>query len=184
MTSAPIGGEFAATLRRQWKIPGGSTAYVIVDAAQDYAPIVLLREQFHKSPHSLFEGEAAAAMAEVAPYVSPVELSGEFLDMWFSRWGGNHGVLFTSAADADTLHKHLRKIFVVEDDSGQEYFFRYYDPRVLRAYLPTCTADEVRAFFGPITSWCCEAESPETALVFQPSSEGVNQSEVPLAEAR
>ena len=182
MASAIPAGELATTLRHQWR-PTGS-AYVIVDAAVDYSPIVLLRDQYGKSPRTLFEGEAAAGMAEVAPYVCRVDLGSDFLLNWGSRWGGNHGVLLASAADFDTLHAHLRKIFVVEDDTGQEFFFRYYDPRVLRAYLPTCTADEITAFFGPITSWCVESETADSALVFEAGSEGVRQSEIPLTVAQ
>jgi hypothetical protein len=181
MESTQSAGEIAARVRRLWKTPSAADAYVIVDAAQDYSPVVLLRDPLGKSPQSLFEGEAAAALAEVAPYVCPVELSGEFLDIWGERWGGNHGVLLASTADLQSLQKHLRSIFVVEDETGQEFFFRYYDPRVLRAYLPTCTAEEVREFFGPITSWCIEGEDPAVALVLEAGSEGVVQTEIPLA---
>jgi hypothetical protein len=180
METTQSAGEIAATLRRQWKVPAGAKVYVIVDAAQDYVPIVLLRDPLGKSPQTLFEGEAAAALAEVAPYVSPVELSGDFLEMWTERWGGNHGVMCTSTADLPALQKHLRSIFVVTDETEQEFFFRYYDPRVLRAYLPTCTTEELREFFGPITSWCIEGEDPAVALVLEPGSEGVVQTEIPL----
>jgi len=180
MAAASSGMELAAALRRQWTV--GGAKYVIIDACQDYELVGLLRNKFHKSPKSLFEGEAAGGMAEVAPYVIPVELSGEFLDLWAARWGGNTGVLFSSAAELETLHKHLRKIFIVEDDSGQEFFFRYYDPRVLRAYLPTCTGDEIRQFCGPVTSWCVEGEDTAAAVIYQPDTEGVKQTEVALAE--
>ncbi len=30
--------------------------------------------------------------------------------------------------------------------------FRYYDPRVLRVYLPTCSPAEFARFFGPISA--------------------------------
>lgn len=36
--------------------------------------------------------------------------------------------------------------------------FRYYDPRVLRVYLPTCRPDELRTVFGPIRSYLVEGE--------------------------
>jgi hypothetical protein len=35
--------------------------------------------------------------------------------------------------------------------------FRYYDPRVLRSYLPTCTPEELAQVFGPIHSFVMES---------------------------
>ena len=56
--------------------------------------------------------------------------------------------------------------FVVNDDKGQEYFFRYYDPRVLRAFLSVCRAEEINAFFGPVVCYLVEAEEPEMVLKY------------------
>jgi hypothetical protein len=58
----------------------------------------------------------------------------------------------------DELFHHLREIFVVTDEEGQEYFFRYYDPRVVRSFLPTCTESELRELFGIVVVWIAEAE--------------------------
>ena len=37
--------------------------------------------------------------------------------------------------------------------------FRYHDPRVLRVYLPSCTADEWQQFLGPIEAFFMEGEN-------------------------
>ena len=37
--------------------------------------------------------------------------------------------------------------------------FRYYDPRVLRAYLPTCNSEELRTVFGPIECFRTEDQN-------------------------
>jgi hypothetical protein len=34
--------------------------------------------------------------------------------------------------------------------------FRWYDPRVLRVYLPTCTENELDMLFGPLSSYFVE----------------------------
>jgi hypothetical protein len=44
--------------------------------------------------------------------------------------------------------------------------FRYYDPRVLRVYLPTCVTSELRTVFGPIDCFWTEAERSEKMLEF------------------
>ena len=45
--------------------------------------------------------------------------------------------------------------------------FRYYDPRVLRVYLPTCTPDELEMLFGPIERFWMESNAAGTVLDFR-----------------
>ena len=45
--------------------------------------------------------------------------------------------------------------------------FRYYDPRVLRVYLPTCNFDELQTVFGPVMHFIQEGEVPTELLRFQ-----------------
>ena len=52
----------------------------------------------------------------------------------------------------------------MRDPQGRTLLFRYYDPRVLRTYLPTCRADELEQIFGPIDALVAEAAGGEAAL--------------------
>jgi hypothetical protein len=54
----------------------------------------------------------------------------------------------------------------VRDERGNRLVFRYYDPRVLRVYLPTCTASELRRVFGPIECFWMESGDPEELFKF------------------
>ncbi len=45
--------------------------------------------------------------------------------------------------------------------------FRYYDPRVLRVYLPTCLAPELRTVFGPVRRFLLESEDPALMLEYR-----------------
>jgi hypothetical protein len=36
--------------------------------------------------------------------------------------------------------------------------FRYYDPRVLRAFLPTCNAGELKTLFGDVDQFFIESK--------------------------
>jgi hypothetical protein len=45
--------------------------------------------------------------------------------------------------------------------------FRYYDPRVLRTYLPTCSQQDLGEFFGPVLNYVVEGEDPAELLRFQ-----------------
>jgi len=45
----------------------------------------------------------------------------------------------------------------VQDAKGKDMYFRFYDPRVLRVFLPTCTPEELSDFFGPIAGFLIES---------------------------
>jgi hypothetical protein len=70
---------------------------------------------------------------------------------------------------------------MVKLPDGKQVYFRFYDPRVLRVYLPTCTVEEMRTFFGPIKCFLTEGDKPEAALRFAPGVQGVEQTVGPLA---
>jgi hypothetical protein len=55
---------------------------------------------------------------------------------------------------------------MIKTEDDQQLYFRFYDPRVLRIFLPTCDENQLREFFGPIEQFICEDEDPEFALVF------------------
>jgi hypothetical protein len=56
--------------------------------------------------------------------------------------------------------------------------FRYYDPRVMRTYLPTCNSDELAAIFGPVDSFLVEDESGESILRFQVASGSLRKDKI------
>jgi hypothetical protein len=49
---------------------------------------------------------------------------------------------------------------MVYDPQGKPLYFRYYDPRVFRIYLPTCNESELKIVFGPVNSFYVEWEDP------------------------
>jgi hypothetical protein len=71
---------------------------------------------------------------------------------------------------------------MVENPDGKEVFFRFYDPRILRRFLPVCTPAETRQFFGPVMQFWVEDEKPEFLLQFAPSPKGVDVQRFSLNE--
>jgi hypothetical protein len=69
--------------------------------------------------------------------------------LWDSPWG----ILVESDLDLTELRRHLRRFLLVEDPQGQTRYFRFYDPRVLRTFLLTCSHMELDEFFGPVTAY-------------------------------
>lgn len=64
---------------------------------------------------------------------------------------------------------------------GREVYFRYYDPRVLRLFLPTCTPEEINTFFGPVACFLMEAEEPDILLQFMNHGQGAEKVSLPLS---
>jgi Domain of unknown function (DUF4123) len=81
-------------------------------------------------------------------------------------WGRSWGV-FVKIHDPTGLRRHLRRFLKVRDEEGRELLFRFYDPRVLRLYLPTCRRDELAQVFGPVMSYLTEGPGGETLIEFR-----------------
>jgi hypothetical protein len=59
----------------------------------------------------------------------------------------------------------LQRFLMVALPDGRKAYFRYYDPRILRTYLPNCHPAELRAFFGPVQSFAVpDAEEQKTQV--------------------
>lgn len=153
--------QFAAQPKRAGEM---LHTYAIVDAAQDWGFVVLCRQKYKLNPLTLFEGRAADAMSMVAPYLIRFDASTEFVEQWCERWGKNLGIFLISGADEMEMQKHARSVFLAEDETGQEYFFRYYDPRVLWPFIQSCTPAERKEFFGSCQAILCEMENSARIL--------------------
>ena len=82
------------------------------------------------------------------------KLTNQILDAWGQSWG----IFLRTTTHMEKLRKHLRQFLRVEDPRGKHLVFRFYDPHVLRVFLPTCRIDELRTFFGPVDSFVMENE--------------------------
>ena len=144
-----------------WKL------YAIVDGA---CVLGLLDKLYDLVPpfECLYRGELEPDMAEVAPYLVRLQ-PGEPFTSWLLAhgWGRHWGMFVRSGLDLDGLRRHFRKFLIVHDTDGKPYYFRFYDPRVLRVYLPTCNQRELETFFGPVTAFLAENGSPKELLVFE-----------------
>jgi hypothetical protein len=132
----------------------------------------------------LFRGELAPDMAEVAPYLVKLERGSEFTNWLIGQGWGNHwGIYVLSEADFRAMRRHFRTFLIVYDDTGRPMRFRYYDPRVLRLYLPTCNAEELTTVFGAVASFMLESEEANQAMQFRLDGETLREEKFSLAEA-
>jgi len=146
--------------------------YAILDAARDLKVLVAL---LHSGAdyQSLYEGPKGDSLAQVAPYLVRLPADSPLLDILVREgWGQSWGVYLTSASEFGEVRKHLRHFLEVQLPNGNGAYFRFYDPRVLRVYLPTCRPEETYYFFGPIKDYLVEDEKPGHLLRFVNTSQG------------
>jgi hypothetical protein len=123
--------------------------------------------QLESAYDSLYRGRSEENLAAVAPYIFRFA-SGSPFGEWYTEngWGDSWGILLKSSWPMHELHKHFRKFLLVKTEEGKELYFRFYDPRVLRIFLPTCDETQIREFFGPVDYFIVEDEDPAYALKF------------------
>jgi hypothetical protein len=140
--------------------------YAILDAARDdsiYQKIAPLdTEDF-----CLYRGDKAIELATVAPYLLNLKREDSFTEWLFvSGWGKSWGIFLQSSAPFKELHRHFRKFLMVYDEEGTPLYFRYYDPRVLRVYLPTCNESELQILFDPVIHYYVEGKEINQLIKF------------------
>jgi len=137
--------------------------FALLDAAR--APEVLQALRMHGELHySLYDGPEGESLDDVAPYLVQLNARSPLTELLIrQKWGQSWGVFLWALTDFKTLRRQLRRFLIVQDAKGKDMYFRFYDPRVLRAFLPTCTPDELNDFFGPIGSFLIEAAEPAHA---------------------
>lgn len=145
---------------------GKAQVYVIVDAARDKRIYPMLLDS-DADFFCLYRGQPAHDLADVAPYIVRLESGASFTQGLLSNaWGNSWGICMESAATLSELRTHFRQFLTVYDEAGKPLLFRYYDPRVLRVYLPTCTGSELQLIFGSVTRFYVEGEEENMLIEF------------------
>ena len=150
-----------------WPSDDNTTAspiYALLDAARSDQLYPKISESGMENS-SLFRGEKAQELAWVAPYLVNLNREAPFT-RWLleNGWGKSWGIFVESPVKFSDLKRHFQSFLTVYDEEGKSLMFRYYDPRVLRVYLPTCNASEIETVFGPVISYMLEDEDAAVLL--------------------
>jgi hypothetical protein len=157
--------------------------YALLDASREPSVLKVILES-KEDYQSLYEGPQGAQLAHFAPYLLRVPQKSAVLDTLVQQaWSKSWGVFLTSDRPLKDLRTHFRHFLTVKLPDGQQVYFRYYDPRVLRLFLPTCLPEETTQFFGPVKQFLMEAEEPNLALHFTRGLKGPDKKELHLAPA-
>jgi hypothetical protein len=149
-----------------WPSPSNSalSVWAILDCARDDRIYPALRTS-QLDYLSLYSGRLHPAVEAAAPHLIELAPTYRFTPKLIEMgWGQSWGV-FVRTEDGANLRGHLRKFLRVQDHTGRTLIFRYYDPRVLRVFLPTCQPEELSTFFGPIHSYLVESGDGGRSLI-------------------
>lgn len=139
--------------------------YGVLDGARDHR----IREwvgRHERGVCSLYE-PVNHALAPWGPWLVDLHaLAAEVMPLLLDGWGQRHAIYLRSQTDLADARRHLRRLLRIELSAGRRAYFRFYDPGVLRVFLPTCTAAERVEFFGEATSMWAESKDGARALEF------------------
>ena len=131
--------------------------HMLADGARDPAISPMIR--FGKLDYDcLFAEPLSPRLRAAAPYlVHLAAASAQSREMLRRCSEDPWGILVSAPAHVTTrqLRLHFKKLLWVHDERGRKLNFRFYDPRVLSVYLPTCTKEERLTVFGPAEELFC-----------------------------
>jgi hypothetical protein len=184
-------GEKEANLAELWEIirdalkrevPGDQQLYAILDSAReiDVAYRLLQAKDLHYV--SLYKGRREEPIWDAAPYLVQCDPDSQLL-RWIivKGWGNSWGIFLTSAAALEVLCAHFQQFLLIKAEDDRELYFRFYDPRVLRVFSPTCTSEELKQFFGPVTRFLMEGDRPDTVVRQTVGPHGLRQENISIA---
>ena len=137
-----------------------SPVFGILDPALDPA---LYAHATRLEPHRarcLYQGKLHPDVKAVSPHLVELTPDDPLAAAWATTGrGANWGVMIESSAG---LHKVWRRVrhftqATLPDGTGP-LLFRFWDPRVLRVYMPLIEPEQLSAWFEDIDVWRIESE--------------------------
>ncbi len=148
--------------------------FAVIDAARDPEILENLMDlQDEHEIRSLFQGETASILAEVAPYLAQVPANSR-LESWLLRhgWAQAWCIFARSQQNIVNVRRHFRKLTMVENESGEQWMFRFYDPRVLREFLLIAERSQLRQIFGELDCILLESEEGRNVIEYRLNADG------------
>ena len=123
--------------------------YAVLDACDAPAVPQKARELGLGRAVSLYRGNAEEMYWAIAPYLFAVD---EALLDWIMEtlWDEPFGIFAVADAGLDEVRRHFRRFLVVQAPNDEQWYFRYYDPRVLPTFLRNADRAEVAEITGPL----------------------------------
>ena len=147
--------------------PHGTSMFAVLDSARDPRVYRAVRTSGLEYD-CLFSGTLAPSLRAAAPYVVHITPNDALTDyLVHEGWGHSWGIFLAVQGSLPLVRRHLRTLLRVRTETGKNLFFRYYDPRVMRAFLPTCDSEQLMQMFGPCHRFDMEGPKPDRLVRFR-----------------
>lgn len=140
--------------------------YAILDCAVDPALYEHACRLGPLAARCLFQGRLHPTVKAVSPHLVELEPDDPLALAWAREGrGANWGVMIESDAGLHRVWRRVRHFTQATLPDGEgPYLFRFWDPRVMRAFLPLLEAEQLPEWFTDIDAWRVEAEGGSQIL--------------------
>lgn len=162
--STPLLETRTASLEELRGIATVGRLFAVLDACDTPAVPEKCAELGPERAACLYRGDAAENYWAIAPYVVAVDgpvLQWIVAELWDEPWG----IFAVADADLETLRRHFRRFLVVRSPEGEQWYFRFYDPRVLNTYLLNANQAELGEIIGPVAGIGVPSSGPEVEMI-------------------
>ena len=163
---------------KNYLLSDSTRLYCILDGAS--VPDLPMRLYQTDTPHyCLLGGDLKPDVLYTAPFLAALLPGSPFTEQVFKESPGKHWGIFAHCRRSMTeVRRHCRALLNVYDENGQPMLFRYYDPRVIRKFLPTCNAGELKTLFGELEAIFAEANDGKTVTSYRLDSNELKQTDL------
>ncbi|MET0357765.1 MAG: DUF4123 domain-containing protein [Cellvibrio sp.] len=123
--------------------------YMLIDAAHDARIFPALEKSWHTRACLFSEDQVSSAIKSAAPFLVKIKKIDEFM-VWCMQEGFNkHWMIFFTSPEihVSEIKLHFKRFSQAYGPDGKQYFFRYYDPRVLPIFLAAAGGRDRTDFF-------------------------------------
>ena len=124
-----------------------------------------------------------SSLSEVFPRPSPAIQRMPLLIAFWIMAGPKKswGIFLGSSTTPNEIKRYFRTFLMVYGEVGNPLHFRYYYPRDLPAFLPTCDNEQFSILFGPVNRYWVEGEDRNAMIEHSFSAGQLMQRIVQLA---
>lgn len=151
----------------------GAFAYAVLDGARHLETLGML-EDSDVPFMCLHGGRLDPEVAITAPYIVELHEEDDLFDELFDDgWGDSRGIFLLSDMRLRQVRRHLRALTYAEMPDGEIVFFRFYDPRAMRVFMPAATPEQRAAMFGDtVETYFLENEAGDGIVTYEKNASG------------
>lgn len=130
----------------------GVSRYLLLDGAQiENLPVRLYSLDDNPVVEWLYHTTPYQVVFDVGPTLVVLRANSGLEQAFMDHWQHNAGLVIESDAPMQLLAEHLRSLIHVRVTGDASMLFRYYDPRIMRHWLPAQSSAEKDHLMGPIS---------------------------------